>query len=133
VGEAAKKLALTAQEKKVATSLNKLLTNPNEATMRRISYMASQNPAVTTLLGKYEVLLNDAATATYKAGPSMREDDQQRQGRASGGKVNSTSIADRLVIAAESAKRMSNKATEPLLRTSDESIARALEIANRHI
>jgi hypothetical protein len=56
-----------------------------------------------------------------------------RPNRASGGKVNSTSIADRLVIAAESAKRMSNKATEPLLRTSDESIARALEIANRHI
>lgn len=133
VGEAAKKLALTAQEKKVAASLNKLLTNPNEATMRRISYMAAQNPAVTTLLGKYEVLLNDAATATYKAGPSMREDDQQRQGRASGGKVSSSSISDRLITAAESAKRMSNKATEPLLRTSDESIARALEIANRHI
>jgi hypothetical protein len=56
-----------------------------------------------------------------------------RPNRASGGKVNSTSIADRLVIAAESAKKMSNKATEPLLRTSDESIARALEIANRHI
>ena len=56
-----------------------------------------------------------------------------RPNRASGGKVGSSSIADRLVMAAESAKRMSNKATEPLLRTSDESIAKALEIANRHI
>jgi hypothetical protein len=56
-----------------------------------------------------------------------------RPNRASGGKVGSSSIADRLIVAAESAKRMSNKATEPLLRTSDESIARALEIANRHI
>jgi hypothetical protein len=56
-----------------------------------------------------------------------------RPERAAGGKVSSTSIADRLITAAESAKRMSNKATEPLLRTSDESIARALEIANRHI
>jgi hypothetical protein len=56
-----------------------------------------------------------------------------RPERASGGKVSSTSIADRLITAAESAKRMSNKATEPLLRTSDESIAKALEIANRHI
>ena len=56
-----------------------------------------------------------------------------RPNRASGGKVSSSSIADRLITAAESAKRMSNKATEPLLRTSDESIARALEIANRHI
>lgn len=56
-----------------------------------------------------------------------------RPNRASGGKVGSSSIADRLITAAESAKRMSNKATEPLLRTSDESIARALEIANRHI
>ena len=59
--------------------------------------------------------------------------EERRQGRASGGKVSSTSIADRLITAAESAKRMSNKATEPLLRTSDESIAKALEIANRHI
>jgi hypothetical protein len=132
-GEALKKLALNSQEKKIAATLNKLLTNPNEATMRRISYMASQNPAVTTLLGKYEVLLNDAATATYKAGPSIREEEESRQGRATGGKVGSSSIADRLITAAESAKRMSNKATEPLLRTSDESIAKALEIANRHI
>lgn len=132
-GEALKKLALNSQEKKIAATLNKLLTNPNEATMRRISYMASQNPAVTTLLNKYEVLLNDAATAAYKAGPSIREEEDQRQGRATGGKVSSSSIADRLITAAESAKRMSNKATEPLLRTSDESIARALEIANRHI
>jgi hypothetical protein len=85
------------------------------------------------LLGKYEVLLNDAATATYKAGPSIREEEEPRQGRATGGKVGSSSIADRLITAAESAKRMSNKATEPLLRTSDESIAKALEIANRHI
>jgi len=59
--------------------------------------------------------------------------EERRQGRASGGKVSSSSIADRLVMSAESAKRMSNKATEPLLRTSDESIAKALEIANRHI
>lgn len=59
--------------------------------------------------------------------------EERRQGRATGGKVSSSSIADRLITAAESAKRMSNKATEPLLRTSDESIARALEIANRHI
>ena len=64
---------------------------------------------------------------------SLDEPKEKREGRASGGKVSKSSIADRLITAAESAKRMSNKATEPLLQTSDESIARALEIANRHI
>jgi hypothetical protein len=57
----------------------------------------------------------------------------QRAGRASGGRIGSTSIADRLVLAAEKAKKDNSKATEPLLQVNDESIAKALEIANRNL
>ena len=41
--------------------------------------------------------------------------------------------ADRLVGMAERAKNMLGKETKPLLNTPDEHVAKALEIANRHI
>jgi len=57
-----------------------------------------------------------------------------RMGRATGGKVmNSEAHADRLVGMAERAKNMLGKETKPLLNTPDEHVAKALEIANRHI
>lgn len=59
--------------------------------------------------------------------------DQPREQRASGGKVSSSSIGARLVAAADRAKKEINKSTEPLLQSDDESIAKALEIANKHI
>jgi len=90
-----------------------------------------QKPSPEAILKISDRLANITTPMAYER--SLDRPPEERKGRASGGKVNSTSIADRLITAAESAKRMSNKATEPLLRTSDESIARALEIANRHI
>jgi len=56
-----------------------------------------------------------------------------RMGRASGGKVNAEGHADRLVAMAEKAKHNLGKETKPLLNAPDEHIAKALEIANRHI
>ena len=57
-----------------------------------------------------------------------------RIGRADGGKVMSAEAhADRLVGMAERAKNMLGKETKPLLNTPDEHVAKALEIANRHI
>jgi phage gp37-like protein len=58
----------------------------------------------------------------------------QRTGRKSGGRVGSHDAeADRLVMAAERAKRGLSAHTEGLLNTSDDSVASALEIANRSI
>jgi hypothetical protein len=96
-----------------------------------IALLLLQKPSPEAILRLQDRLSNIPAPMAYER--SLDEPKEKREGRASGGKVSSSSIADRLITAAESAKRMSNKATEPLLRTSDESIARALEIANRHI
>jgi hypothetical protein len=52
-----------------------------------------------------------------------------RPTRKSGGRV----TAESLVAAAEKAKKAVNKTTEPLLNKDDTSVARALEVANRHI
>jgi hypothetical protein len=70
--------------------------------------------------------------------PESKESDYEvpgtRPGRAAGGKVMSAEAhADRLVGMAERAKNMLGKETKPLLNTPDEHVAKALEIANRHI
>jgi hypothetical protein len=65
-------------------------------------------------------------------GLAMQE--EPRQERKSGGRVGSHDAeADRLVMAAERAKRGLSAHTEGLLNTSDDSVASALEIANRSI
>lgn len=52
----------------------------------------------------------------------------QRQGRKSGGRV-----SDRLVAAVDRAKKNINNQTQTLLRTPDNHVAQALEIANRNL
>ena len=60
--------------------------------------------------------------------------ENQRAGFKTGGRVGSHDTeADRLVMAAERAKRGLSAHTEGLLNTSDDSVASALEIANRSI
>lgn len=57
-----------------------------------------------------------------------------RIGRASGGRImNHAAAADRLIAAADRAKKTQSKDTETLLNHSDDAIASALEIANSHI
>jgi len=57
-----------------------------------------------------------------------------RIGRASGGRImNHASLADRLVRAADKAKKAQSQGTEALLDHSDDAIATALEVANKHI
>jgi len=58
-----------------------------------------------------------------------------RMGRASGGsvKMNHVAEADKLIAAADRAKKMHNKSTEPLLNLPDEHVTHALAIANERI
>ena len=71
---------------------------------------------------------------SYAVGSAAEEAaPEDRAFRASGGRVDAKSIGARLVAAADRAKKEINKSTEPLLKSDDESIAKALEIANRHI
>jgi len=53
--------------------------------------------------------------------------------RKAGGRISPDAHADRLVAAAESAKRRLVEETKPLLNEDDNTIAKALEIANQHV
>jgi len=65
-----------------------------------------------------ERITNQLPTSIYDA----------RQGRKSGGRV-----SDRLVAAVDRAKKNINNQTQTLLRTPDNHVAQALEIANRNL
>lgn len=57
---------------------------------------------------------------------------EQREGRATGGKVTG-SIAQRLIAAAEKAHKYHQKTTEEILDAPDEHVVKALAVANKHI
>ena len=70
---------------------------------------------------------------TYGA-TRLGEAEEERQGHARGGSVMSHEVkADRLVRAAEAAKKSVNQTTEPLLNLPDETIVKALDVAQQAI
>lgn len=64
---------------------------------------------------------------------ASRIDEANRQGRKSGGRVSHETIADQLIAAAESAKKMHGQRTEVLLDQPDEAITKALAVAKQNI
>ncbi len=80
--------------------------------------------------------LVDAATSqplTYGAAVLGEEQDKEnREGRARGGAVDHEAAAEALVRAAHAAKSNISKTTESLLKTPDEHIVKALDIANKY-
>lgn len=85
---------------------------------------------------KVPTIVKEAAEAEARMAPSQLSRTQNeelmetiRPPRKSGGRV----TAEGLVVAAERAKKAVNKTTEPLLEKDDTSVARALEVANKHI
>jgi hypothetical protein len=99
---------------------------------------AAKNSGVDRALAQIENKLSTYLAQTHLGEPNLpiigpTGFEESRVGRKSGGKVSGGSVGDRLVSAAEKAKKEINKATETLLRQPDESVAKALEIANRHI
>jgi len=81
-----------------------------------------------------------AVNATYANNPAVHnvlqnvEDTNDRMGRKSGGRVEDhDALADRLVAAAERAKKELGSETKPILSMPDEAVQHALEVANRSI
>jgi hypothetical protein len=71
--------------------------------------------------------------APYQAGTVIeeaKEGMQERPQRKAGGRV---TTASQLIASVERAKQRVNNTTKPLMRASDDQIARALAIANRHL
>ena len=65
---------------------------------------------------------------------TIRPGREYRPGRATGGRImDAEAISDRLVRQADQVKKEVSNHTEQLLETPDDHVAKALEIANRHI
>jgi hypothetical protein len=107
--------------------------------------LASPRVAGTTQynLGRAERAVNSAARKAAdvvappiitNVGSQIGSSMDEREGRKSGGRVSSHDMAaDQLVRAAERAKKGLSAQTEPLLNQSDETVVKALEVANRSI
>jgi hypothetical protein len=127
VGEVAKRLVLTVEERRIASEVNRLLSSQNPGTVLRLSKMAEKNPAVNTLMEKYNTLMAEMLTANVQLRPST-ERTMERQERKSGGRV-----SDKLVAMVDRSKKNINNSTQSLLQTPDSHVAHALEIANRNL
>jgi SLT domain-containing protein len=99
-----------------------------------LAAIASKNTAWERALDKIENTLGIYLAQHHMGEPNLPGVgpigyEERKVGRKSGGRV----TAEGLVAAAEKAKKAVNKTTEPLLNKDDTSVARALEVANRHI
>lgn len=105
------------------------------ATMGAVGAAAGAPKKAAEIYNKVPAMVRMPTYAVGRAAEEAAPEEEvgPRAGRASGGRITPASIGARLVAAAERAKKEINKSTEPLLQSDDESIAKALEIANKHI
>ena len=77
---------------------------------------------------------NQAAIEHMADALAATEASQQREGRASGGRVGDhTAAAKHLIGLVDRARRMDTERTKPLLKVNDHAVATALAAANRSI
>ena len=122
-------------EKRMASQLIPLATSTDPASMTRFVRLLDGNPMARQVFNKMNTALNTAqqqAVKGYLAQPSQpsQEANGGRIGFATGGAISPDSEADRLIASAERAHKGWQAETKPLLAASDNTIARALEIAN---
>jgi len=90
-------------------------------------------PVVTPALMQLQNAVTEE-TGEPTEGFAVRPGTQYRPGRATGGRImDHEAISDKLVRQAEQIKKEVSNHTEKLLNTPDDHVAKALEIANRHI
>ena len=115
------------KEARVAAKVLELARDPNRAA--ELAKLAASDPNARSFLEKTATVLARAG-AGVESGRGQTEDRPQR---ASGGRIAHEDEADRLVRAAETAKKKISSRTEVLLNQPDETIAKALQVAKRHI
>jgi hypothetical protein len=108
--------AMNKVEQRIANQMVALAKKNDVASFTKIANMMDDYPGVyNKVLGPLMVISEEAEK---KAG--------ERPGRASGGAVN-------LMALSKAAKKQVTQSTEALLNESDDTVARALEVANKHI
>lgn len=116
------------REKKIADQILRLASDP--AQEARLGELIAKNPDARSFMQKSIELLARSTPAVGATTTSGFE--ENRPQRASGGRLGN-GIAESLMRAADRAKRELSRETEALLDKPDEHIAKALEIAKKHI
>lgn len=141
---AVRRLALNAEERAIVGRINRILASNDPDQIARLSRMAERNKNVNSVLDKYKLVMSqDLARLAVQAGPSVERALEPSESssstsrpinmpvaRKSGGRVMS---AQHMVAAADRAKKAISGKTEALLKSSDETVAKALEIAKQNL
>lgn len=125
------------KEKRVAERVLEYMADPAKAA--RLAQLVRDDPSARTFLGKVQRVL--ASGAKYPAGVSASMADEprpltitpDRPQRASGGRINPSAMADRIISQIEKARRDLQSQTGGLLKHDDETIVKALKVANERI
>lgn len=118
------------KEGRIAARVLQLSMDPSKT--KELVALAAQDPNARSFIQK----LSDIGQryGRLSAGATIgTEPVEERQGRATGGRVDPQIHAQRLILAAERARKEASGQTESLLEQPDEHIVKALDIAKRHI
>ena len=110
----------------------------------KLGELATSYPMVEQFINRLTVSMNTALQGMQR---SLDNQDKAKKakapGQANGGRIERRAggravrdhhaDAERLVALAEKAKKEHSRQTEPLLKSDDSMIAKALEVSNRHI
>lgn len=135
VGAAALGAGFNAAERRMATQLIPMAAKTDAKSMTEFVRLLDGSPMARQVFNKMNTALNTAQQQAVKGYLAQPDQPQQRKlggraGYAAGGSINHEASADRLISAAERAHKGWQAETKPLLGASDNTIARALEIAN---
>lgn len=120
------------KEARVAQKVLELSIDPSKT--QQLVALAAQDPNARSFIQKMSDLAQryGRISAGATIGTEPREPEARPQ-RASGGRIAHESMADSLVRAAEVAKNNIGKQTETILNKPDETVVRALKIANENL
>ena len=135
IGTAALGAGFNLAERKMAAQLIPLATKTDPKSMTEFVRLLDGSPMARQVFNKMNTALNTAQQQAVKGYLAQPDQPQQRMaggrtGYATGGAISPEASADRLISAAERAHKGWQAETKPLLGASDNTIARALEIAN---
>ena len=129
------KAVYTVRERKIADQVLRLASDPNESA--RLGKLIAENADARSFLAKlYGALGRNVPPVTAQTAAPMPQKEENQGGRierASGGRIGAQGKAFNLIKAAELAKRRISKETEQILDKPDETVVRALQIANRNL
>ena len=132
----ATKMTMSAAEKRIAERVIPMVTSQDPKVIKELGEMATKYPAVEQLLNKFSSTLRNAVTIAEEANaPQPQQSAGGRVERKAGGRVGKDceSDAEKLISKLDKIHKSHQKSTEPLLNLDDNTVAKALEIAQRQI